>query len=191
MEMRNFICIEMNRDATTRRFIQYLSMQTHRLVVLARDAKTGRVVVKPPEEELWMIRNRDDPHDDDDWKAVKKFDETFFEEMEQYREWSFGFSSYYDIIIWDLEAAEDFNDTYGCVQQTLMKAHRCREPKDMYKPMAEIMKTLTRDRETLRLLEIKPGDEVMSMYDDLHHPGSRMAYGNEPNSHNVNLLILA
>jgi len=179
-EVRNYLCLEMNRDAATRRFIQYLSQQTSRLVILAQDAKTGRVVVKPPEEELWTIRAPHGDPEDNEWFHIKEFDEQFFQEMEQMRGWSFGFPDYYDIIIWDLEPGEDFGHLYGYVQQTLFKANRCVEPKDMYKMMGPVIKTLTRERDTFRLREIKPGEDVMSLWDDLHHPGSSMEYGVGP-----------
>ena len=44
VEMRNFLCGNIKRDdPVSRRFIQYLSMETWEIRALVRDRKTGRV----------------------------------------------------------------------------------------------------------------------------------------------------
>lgn len=54
-EMRNVICGHIKRDdPISRRFIQYLSMETWELRALVRDPKTGDILIKPPEDELWL-----------------------------------------------------------------------------------------------------------------------------------------
>ena len=59
LEARNFICAHIKRDdPVSRRLIQYLHMQSYRLLMLVRDAETGRILVKPPEEERWLIRSK-------------------------------------------------------------------------------------------------------------------------------------
>lgn len=51
-EARNFLCGYIKRnDPVSRRFIQYLAMDTKRVVVMIRDGKTGQIVVKPPVEQ--------------------------------------------------------------------------------------------------------------------------------------------
>lgn len=58
-EYKNVICGYIKRnDAVSRRFVQYLQMESGKLCVLVRDAKTGRVIVKPPDEHLWRTRRK-------------------------------------------------------------------------------------------------------------------------------------
>jgi hypothetical protein len=59
VEMRNFICGHIKRDdPTSRRFIQYLSNETWEIRALVRDRKTGRILIQPPKEELWLLREK-------------------------------------------------------------------------------------------------------------------------------------
>ena len=61
-EYRNIMCCHIKRnDPASRRFCQYLSMQSSRVVVLIRDAKTGKILVKPPEKpenQTWLVRTK-------------------------------------------------------------------------------------------------------------------------------------
>jgi hypothetical protein len=58
-EMRNFICGHMKRDdPISRRFIQYLSMETWELRALVRDRKTGKVLIQPSEDDFWLMREK-------------------------------------------------------------------------------------------------------------------------------------
>ncbi len=120
LEARNFICAHIKRDdPVSRRLIQYLHMQSHRLLMLVRDAETGRILVKPPEEERWLIREKSGlgraakGH----WNIIKKVGPQFFEEMDAYRRWNFGFEEYYDIVLWDLPVGESFPALYNAVQE--------------------------------------------------------------------------
>ena len=59
IEVRNFMCANIKRnDPATRRFLQYLAMQTSKVLVLVRDAKTGRILTSPPDDELWLTREK-------------------------------------------------------------------------------------------------------------------------------------
>jgi hypothetical protein len=59
VEMRNFICGHIKRDdPASRRFIQYLSNETWEIRALVRDRKTGKILIQPPEEELWLLREK-------------------------------------------------------------------------------------------------------------------------------------
>ena len=61
IEYRNYMCCHIRRnDPASRRFCQYLSMQSNRVVVLIRDAKTGRILTKPQEgsHELYWLRRK-------------------------------------------------------------------------------------------------------------------------------------
>ncbi len=55
----------------------------------------------------------------------------------------------------------------------LFKAHRFRSMRDTYNVAAPILKTLTRDRGSYRVHEIKADEEAPSIYDDIHHEGTR------------------
>lgn len=120
LEARNFIaaCVKRN-DLSSRRLIRYLAMQTHRVLLLVRDGKTGRILVSPPEDELWLVRQkaglgRAIKHE---WNVQKKVGAAFFEEMETNRRWSLGFKDYFDIIVWDLESGELFANVYQTVTE--------------------------------------------------------------------------
>ena len=59
VEARNWMCANIKRDdLATRRFLQYLNMQTTRVVVLVRDAKTSEILSSPPPDQLWLHREK-------------------------------------------------------------------------------------------------------------------------------------
>ena len=102
-ETRNFVCAHMKRnDPVSRRFIQYTTMETSRLLILVRDGKTGRIIWTPPEDELWLARTK---HGygraaRTEWETVRYVGPVFFEEMEKQRRFKLGFDDHYDIYIW-------------------------------------------------------------------------------------------
>lgn len=55
----------------------------------------------------------------------------------------------------------------------LFKAHRFRSMRDTYNVAAPILKTLTRDRSSHRVHEIKADEEAESIYDEIHNQGTR------------------
>jgi hypothetical protein len=119
-EARNFICAHIKRDdQASRRLIQYLSMQSSKIVVLVRDAESGKLLIKPPEEERWLFREKSGlgRASRNDWHIIKSIGPQFFEEMDKYRQWKFSFKEYYDVYVWDLEAGEPFPVLYNCVQE--------------------------------------------------------------------------
>ncbi|KAK8177488.1 hypothetical protein IWX90DRAFT_447605 [Phyllosticta citrichinensis] len=75
LEARNFICGHVKRDdPVSRRFIQHLALMSNRLVLFARDVKTGRVLVQPPRVELWLLRQKNGfgRANRSEWKVLKK-----------------------------------------------------------------------------------------------------------------------
>lgn len=59
----------------------------------------------------------------------------------------------------------------------LCKANRFWSGKDLYNPGAHVLKTLTRNEETHRVCDIKPGAKgVMSIYDEIHHEKAAFVY---------------
>lgn len=59
----------------------------------------------------------------------------------------------------------------------LMKALRCRCPQDLYSLAAPVLKTLCKDEVTKRVRDIKPGENVKSIYDEIHGPDIKFYYG--------------
>ena len=124
-EFRNFMCAHVKReDPTSRRFLQYISMETSRVVVLIRDAKTGRILKSPPDEHLWLARTKSGfgRASRTDWDVVLEVGSDFFAKMEESRQWHFGFKEYYDVYIWDLEAGKPFAYLYNTIQQVSLRS---------------------------------------------------------------------
>jgi hypothetical protein len=104
VEMRSFLCGHMKRDdPVSRRFIQYLSMETFELRALVRDRKTGRILIQPPKEELWLLREKSGwgRATRNEFDIIGEVGPAFFEHMEAVRTWQFSFEEYYDVYIWD------------------------------------------------------------------------------------------
>jgi hypothetical protein len=94
LETRSFVCAHIKRnDPISRRLVQYLSMQTSHLVLLVRDAKTGSILVKPPEDKLWLVREKSGVGRaaKNEWNIIQQVGTNFFEEMDKHRRWHFGF----------------------------------------------------------------------------------------------------
>lgn len=94
LEVRNFICAHIKRnDPASRRLVQYISMQSCQMVLLVRDAKTGKIVVQPPEKELWLLREKSGMGRaaKNEWNVIRSVGPDFFQEMDDYRQWHFGF----------------------------------------------------------------------------------------------------
>ncbi|KAH6692878.1 hypothetical protein BKA61DRAFT_637651 [Leptodontidium sp. MPI-SDFR-AT-0119] len=179
-EARNWICAHIKRDdQASRRLVQYLSMQRHSLLILVRDAETGNLVIKPPEDERWLFRQKSGLGHaaKNEWNVIKSVGPQFFEEMEKYRGWNFSFKEYYDVYVWDLEPGECFAVLYNTVQEMIFKALRCRKGADMYNLSAPVLKTLHTDKVTNRVRDIKPGEDVTSIYDDINNEKTQFFYG--------------
>ncbi|EKG18620.1 hypothetical protein MPH_04093 [Macrophomina phaseolina MS6] len=181
LEARNFICACVKRnDAVSRRFIQYVVLQTNSMVILVRDVKTGDVLYRPPGDQLWLVREKSGMGraSRNEWNVIKQVDPNFFEEMDRHRQWHFNFKEYYDVIIWDLDAGCHFSHLYNNVQTALIKAHRFHTGLDLYRPSEHILRTITRDKETQRTRDIKPGEEgkVPSIWDDINSDNNRVKF---------------
>ncbi|KAH7339212.1 hypothetical protein BKA66DRAFT_581855, partial [Pyrenochaeta sp. MPI-SDFR-AT-0127] len=168
MEMRNFICGHIKRDdPVSRRFIQYLSMETWEIRALVRDCKTGRILIQPPKEELWLLREKRG------WgrAARNEFDiigevgPVFFEQMESATKFHFGFQEYYDVYIWDSDPGRSYFILQKKLEEVLARALRVRELKDMFSATRDVLETITREPDTERVRSIKLGEKVESMWD--------------------------
>ena len=113
------MCAHISRNnPASRRFIQYLSMEKMKCILLVRDAKTGRILVKPKDDDLWLIREKVGlgRAKKNEWNIVSKVGPKFFDEMDKSRKWHFGFNDYYDIYVWDLEAGRPYPVLYNLIQ---------------------------------------------------------------------------
>lgn len=111
-EARPFICGQMRRnDPVTRRFIQYLSMMSSKVLVLARDGKSGKILLEPHEEQRWLKRVKSGigRAAKNQWQVLQSVGEKFFKEMDTKRAWSLSFNDYYDVYVWALAAGENFH----------------------------------------------------------------------------------
>ncbi|KAK0637426.1 hypothetical protein B0T17DRAFT_588285 [Bombardia bombarda] len=183
IEPRNYICAHMKRnDPVTRRFIQYALMRPGELLILVRDGTTGRIIVAPEKPHRWILRSQhkgyrsyDKPDDyvssaDDGWTIEQSVDTSFFEEVERERKWRFGFTSYYEIYIWEFVPGGGKTSMYNEVIDMLMRAHRIKGNRGKFQAMKHIMETLTREKDTMRVRQIKPNEDVQSLYDELAGP---------------------
>ena len=118
-EARNIICAHIKRDdPVSRRLIQYLALQNHHLLVLVRDAETGKLLLKPEEDERWLHREKSGlgRAAKNEWNVLSKVGPKFFEQMDRHRDWHFGFKEYYDVYIWEWEAGNPFAHLFNIVQ---------------------------------------------------------------------------
>ncbi|KAJ8107718.1 hypothetical protein OPT61_g8673 [Boeremia exigua] len=178
-EMRNFICGHIKRDdPVSRRFIQYLAMESWELRALVRDAKTGRVLISPPEDELWLLREKSGwgRASRNEYEVVGEIGPAFFESMDKSRKWHFGFDEFYDVYIWDSTPGRPFFAMQRKIEEVLTRAMRVRELKDMFSTAGPILKTLTKDPVTERMRSIKPGEEVESIWDGLDKTASAWSW---------------
>lgn len=169
-EMRNFVCGHIKRDdPVSRRFIQYLAMESWELRALVRDAKTGRVLISPPEDELWLLREKSGwgRASRNEYEVLGEVGPVFFEAMDKSRKWHFGFEEFYDVYIWDSSPGRSFFILQRKIEEVLTRAMRVRELKDMFSTAGPILKTLTKDPVTERVRSIKPDEEVESIWDGL------------------------
>ncbi|KAK4095743.1 hypothetical protein N658DRAFT_511804 [Parathielavia hyrcaniae] len=172
-ESRNYVCAHMKRnDPVTRRFIQYAVMRPGEQFILVRDGIDGRIVVAPDKQHRWLVRSRRgvsatgrNQHDDN-WDIERAVDPTFFAVAQMTREWHFNFESCYEIYMWDHVPGQSPMDMYHHIREMLSKARRIRGHRDKYRHMKYIMETLTREQDTKRVRQIKPGEKVKSLYDE-------------------------
>ncbi|KAF7546260.1 hypothetical protein G7Z17_g8560 [Cylindrodendrum hubeiense] len=168
VETRNVLAVHMKRsDPVTRRFLQYLMIRTGELLVLVRDGKTGRVITAPPEEHLWTYRMKQGlgRASKSEWHNVLEVGPMFFDLTDTMREWRFGFDDYYDVFIWDFVPDQSHIPLYNLVISELRNAWRITHPRDVFINMKPLLQTLTREKDTMRTRQIKPGEEVESLWE--------------------------
>lgn len=93
LQSRNYIAGHIKRDdQASRRFVRYLSMQTHRVMLLVRDGKTGRVLISPPKDQLWLLREKSGfgRAIKKSWNVLREVGGEFFDELAVNRKWTFS-----------------------------------------------------------------------------------------------------
>ncbi|KAK4148517.1 hypothetical protein C8A00DRAFT_19662 [Chaetomidium leptoderma] len=179
VERRNVVCAHMKRnDPVTRRFIQYAAMLPGELLILVRDGRDGRIIVAPDKEHRWIVRRRRGVtavgrnSRDDNWDTVFDVGPLFFSLAEVSRQWHFGFSSYYEVYVWDFAPGKTPMTMYHHIRGMLCKARRIKGNRGKYAHMKQTMETLTREQDTKRVRQIKPGEDALSLYDELSGPNA-------------------
>ncbi|KAI3337564.1 hypothetical protein HD806DRAFT_43606 [Xylariaceae sp. AK1471] len=177
VEARNLMVGHMKRkDPVTRRFLQYCSMRTGELLLAVRDGRTEKVITAPDDEDaLWTLRYKMGMGRaaKNDWETVLEVGPDYFEGVELYRNWHLGFDDYYEVWIWDFapgRSGVNVEVLYNVIVEELRKASRIRKPIDMYNNQEPFLRTLTRDKETLRVRSIKPGEQAQSLWDEVQDP---------------------
>lgn len=94
-------------------------MRTNRLCILVRDAKTARILFKPPEDQLWLVREKSGlgravKHE---WNTVRAVGPEFFKEVDDQRKWHFSFPEHCDVYVWDLAAGESYTNFYNVMHE--------------------------------------------------------------------------
>ncbi|KAL9586659.1 MAG: hypothetical protein Q9203_003783 [Teloschistes exilis] len=170
LESRNVVCAHLDRyDPKSRRFLQYISAETHRVITLVRDAKTGRILKTPPSEHLWLVRTKSGygRASKAEWEIRAQVGPEFFEQIEELRQWHLSFQEHYDVYIWDLVPGEHYANLYNSIQQALLRAHRCCEMRVVFNAERPILETLTREMSTMRVRDINSGEKADSVCDDI------------------------
>jgi len=108
-------------------------MQASDMVLLVRDAKTGRILVKPPAEEYWLLPGKSGVGraSKNEWKVLKRVGPELFKQVEDQRDWHFGFTEYYDIWIGDYGAGQCCSRLYNGIQEVSTTARVEKPSRDM------------------------------------------------------------
>ena len=92
------------------------------MLLLVRDAKTGKILYEPPldpdgESSTWLIRHKAGlgRASKNEWKIVSEVGPEFFETAEKHRQWHFEFNDHYNAYIWDLVPGDHFSNLYDKV----------------------------------------------------------------------------
>lgn len=144
-------------------------MEAADLCIVVRDAKSGRILVSPPEEERWLIREKSGlgRASRNGWNVISKVDESLFEQVDDmmYDQFRFNFTDHYEIIVWDVEAGRSSGVLANLLHVSLTKAHRFTSSRECQEPSRSILEQLYQEKDTGRCRDVMPGEK--SMWDDL------------------------
>ncbi|KAI0097145.1 hypothetical protein F4814DRAFT_128368 [Daldinia grandis] len=175
VEARNIVVGHMRRnDSVTRRFLQYCTMRAGELLVLVRDGKTGKIITAPEEEHLWTMRRKEGlgRASKNEWDILLEVGHEYFDMVDILRKWRLGFEDYYEVWLWDFVPCNDPILLYNIIVTELRKAWRVAKPFDVYRHREPFLRGLTRDKETMRVRSIQPGEQVASLWDDVNDPSN-------------------
>lgn len=102
-EARNYLCANVSREPGSWRFINLIQTYKSLVVVYVRDCLTGQVICAPPDEEKWLIRDKEGTGklNKGKWVVRQSFDRAFRTKIEEIRPWKLQFNEYLDVVIWD------------------------------------------------------------------------------------------
>jgi hypothetical protein len=97
-------------------------MMSNEVLVLARDGKTGKILLQPHKDQRWLKRGKSGigRAAKNKWTILQSVGPRFFEEMDAKRTWSLSFDDYYDVYVWALEAGENFQILCSAVHDVSM-----------------------------------------------------------------------
>ncbi|KAI5791909.1 hypothetical protein EDC01DRAFT_784720 [Geopyxis carbonaria] len=99
VETRNLIAGLLGRsEEGTRRFLALADTWRHRIVLWARDGRTGEMLYQPPEDECWLMRSL--APGASAWKVMSAFDESMKAKIEDSRPWKFVADDCVDVVLW-------------------------------------------------------------------------------------------
>lgn len=79
-------------------------MESQPSILLIRDAKIGKFLLGPPDDDLgrWLVSGKVGlgRASKNCWDVLKSIDQKFLRDIERERAWSLSFSNYYDVVLW-------------------------------------------------------------------------------------------
>ncbi|OTA99348.1 hypothetical protein M426DRAFT_325209 [Hypoxylon sp. CI-4A] len=173
LQAKNIIVGYIKRnDPVTRRFLQHCAMRTGEILLLVKDGKTGKIITAPEKEHLWTVRMKEGlgRASKNEWEVLLEVGPRYFYMVDMLRKWRLGFDDYYEVWIWDFVPCDSPIPLYNIVASELRRAWRITKPLDMYEHKEHFLRSLTRDKETLRVRSVQPGEQVSSLWDDIRNP---------------------
>lgn len=124
-ESRSWIAGQMSRnDEKVRRFIRLMSMRPNEICIYARDMETGRVLVQPPENERWLVREKVGLGRSarNQFNILEAVDAKFFRTMHALRGGQLPFNDYYAIVIWHREPGRSWEQMQYDITEVIMNS---------------------------------------------------------------------
>ncbi|KAI1773620.1 hypothetical protein F4818DRAFT_449017 [Hypoxylon cercidicola] len=167
VETRNIIVGHMKRnDPATRRFLQYLTMRSSEVLVLVRDGKTGKILTAPEKDQLWTMRGKREVNETK-WNILLEVGRKYFQMVGKFRKWRLGSEDYYDVWIWDYTPSSDPTRLCSVIGLELHKARRITKLTERHNRKEPFLRGLTRDQDTTRVRSIQPGEQILSLWDEI------------------------
>ena len=103
-------------------------------MTLVRDGKTGKILVSPPEDQLWLARSKAGfgRAARSEWETIRYVGPQFFAEMEEARNFNLEFDDHFDIYIWTSDAGLTWELLHANVLEVGKAAHIHYPPTDPF-----------------------------------------------------------